>query len=78
MIQHTGEKPYGCDFCSYKAISQSIITAHALRMHEEFRKKSDKVLPKHVCDICGKSFNVSAFFLTHPTFKFEHYSLGTL
>ena len=59
LIQHTGEKPHKCEFCDYRAISQAMVTQHALRMHEEFRKLSDKVLPTHVCDICGKSFKVS-------------------
>ena len=24
MTQHTGEKPFACEFCSYRAITQSI------------------------------------------------------
>ena len=57
MTQHTGEKPYSCEFCDYKAITQSVVNQHKMRMHEG--SMPDKVLPKHVCEICGKSFKVS-------------------
>jgi hypothetical protein len=59
MTQHTGEKPYGCDLCEYKAITQSIVNQHKMRMHEG--SIPNKVLPKHVCDTCGKSFKVLFF-----------------
>ena len=34
----------------YKAITQSVLKQHKLRMHEG--TIPDKVLPRHVCDIC--------------------------
>ena len=58
MIQHTGEKPFSCEFCDYRAITQSVVNQHKMRMHEG--SIPDKILPKHVCDICGKSFKVLA------------------
>lgn len=56
MIQHTGEKPFSCEFCDYKAITQGIVNQHKMRMHEG--SIPDRVLLRHVCDICGKSFKV--------------------
>ena len=56
MIQHTGQKPFSCDICDYKAITQSVVNQHKMRMHPG--SIPNKVLPKHVCDICGKSFKV--------------------
>ena len=41
----------------YKAITQSVLKQHKLRMHEG--TIPDKVLPRHVCDMCGKSFVLS-------------------
>jgi len=63
MTQHTGEKPYSCDFCDYKAITQSVVNQHKMRMHEG--SMPDKVLPKHVCEICGKSFKVRSNLKEH-------------
>ena len=63
MTQHTGEKPFACEFCSYRAITQSIVNQHKLRMHEG--SMPDKVLPKHVCEICGKSFKVKSNLKDH-------------
>ena len=59
MTQHTGEKPFSCELCDYKAITQSVVNQHKLRMHEG--SMPDKILPKHVCEICGKSFKVCIY-----------------
>ena len=61
MHQHSNIKPYSCDLCDYKAITQGTVKQHMMRMHAE--SMPDKVLPKHVCDICGKSFKVSKYYL---------------
>lgn len=63
MTQHTGEKPFGCDLCEYRAITQSIVNQHKMRMHEG--SMPHKVLPKHVCEICGKSFKVRSNLKEH-------------
>lgn len=63
MTQHTGEKPFACDFCSYRAITQSIVNQHKLRMHEG--SMPDKVIPNFVCEICGKSFKVKSNLKEH-------------
>jgi uncharacterized Zn-finger protein len=30
---HSGEKPYGCHYCEYRAADASNVTAHERRMH---------------------------------------------
>ena len=55
LIQHSGEKPFACQFCDYRSITSSTLKQHQQRMHEGLM---DKPLPRHVCDICGKSFKV--------------------
>ena len=52
----------------YKAITQSVLKQHKLRMHEG--TIPDKVLPRHVCDMCGKSF-VSLKFNPSSLKQFE-------
>ena len=47
----------------YKAITPSVLKQHKLRMHEG--TIPDKVLPRHVCDICGKSFKVRSNLKEH-------------
>ena len=35
MLVHTREKPFACQFCSYKASQKVNLRAHTLRMHPE-------------------------------------------
>jgi len=66
---HTGEKPFPCDLCDFRATSVKRVTAHKKRQHEN-RPKNE------VCEICGKGFllryqlkehlNTHADVKTHP------------
>ena len=48
--QHTGEKPYHCDFCDFRSASQS-----GLRYHKRTKHEKTSLLP---CKICGyKAYN---------------------
>ncbi len=63
VTQHTGEKAFACDLCDYRAITKSIVNQHKLRMHEG--SIPDRVQPKHVCEVCGKSFKVRSNLKEH-------------
>lgn len=49
--RHTGEKPYACDQCPYKANFRTALEAHKARLHDPSLSQK-----KHMCDLCGKSF----------------------
>lgn len=63
MRLHTGEKPFACDLCDYRSVTQSAVNQHKMRMHEG--SMPHMVLPSHVCEICGKSFKVRSNLKEH-------------
>ena len=35
MRTHTGEKPFCCEFCDYRAVTKAAVKGHMLRAHKD-------------------------------------------
>lgn len=45
---HTGERPFGCEFCEQRFTEKGPLLRHVASRHQEGRP--------HFCQICGKTF----------------------
>lgn len=45
---HTGERPFGCEFCEQRFTEKGPLLRHIASRHQEGRP--------HFCQICGKTF----------------------
>ena len=71
MFFATGEKPFKCELCDYRAINQTFVKRHMIRMHRP-DGDNDADAPLHVCDICGKTFKVKQRYLKRLSLRLLH------
>jgi DNA-directed RNA polymerase subunit RPC12/RpoP len=59
VMWHTGEKPFQCDKCDFRATTQASVKYHDQRVHQDVDHRP------YVCEVCGKAFKMSSHLIDH-------------